>query len=681
MHTFEPLKPPRYAIDIETRSGASLPDVGIYRYAEDPSTRISLLGVTDLLTGDTQIVQDLDEVKDILQKIATGEECMVAHNAAFDATLLWYKYLEPVFGAPPEAIFRAWDTQDFTRIRNEIPSKSGLISLEKAAEFYCGVKKDVEGAALTKLVCRTYPTEAEAKSQLKKAQKIVPEASLKDVGNGYEIVNTMERESEYCATDVAVVVELYEKLNYCGDNNPILGSYAPFHREEQYLTNKMNFWGVTMDVELLKEIQRRGELYVEKAIEAHILITGYKPSQAVRNIDWLTKKLVPLGVPKVKSYTTGKMIYSTGAKGLNQHLNDLGDKDPALSAELLKIMVLKNNTWKRVIKALNTVDDNNRLRGSLVHYGAGATGRWTSVGFQLQNIPRPTLRKDKLDELMALPADFTDFSEATNLMKSALRPCVVTPPGKTFFISDYAQIELRMSFYLTGQMEALRTLVHEDLYIDYAKIIYPGVEILKKGDERQFAKSVILAGQYGAGTARLLQSYIEVKGAVPDVDMTMVHIKFHERFPGFKVAHQEYTDMLEAALPVGKLIVPLSSGRNLIYDNLTVEFVENSTTGRVSRIIKSNGRKIYGPMIFQNVCQAESKDILALKAIMFYRDNPEFQPAFLVHDENVAETDENYILAEAEAKWDAAAADQIEKIWPGFLLNSESHLSKYYYKF
>ena len=679
---FEPLKPPRYAVDIETRSTEDLTVVGLYKYAENENTYISLIGVTDLVTGDKIVTSNLEEVAVPLGAIASGKECMVAHNSRFDATMLYYKYFKPVLGAPPEAVFQAWDTQDFVKIRNELPSKSGFIKLANAAEFYCSQPKDLEGGALTKLVCQIYPDEGSCVSALKKVQKIVPSATIEKVDSGWEIRGTEEREKEYCEIDVALVVELFKKLSYTDeDNNFILKSYAATHREEQYLTNQMNFYGVSMDMELLQKIKERGEAYKAAAVDAHVEITGFTPTQSARNIGWLSERLTPHGVPKTKSKTTGKMNHYTGSDALNSHIMHLGDKDPELSAQMFKMMTLKNNTWKRVEKALASVDTNHRLRGSLNHYGAQSTGRWTSAGFQLQNIPRPVMSKEKLDEYLTKPIPENDFSLSCDIIKSALRPCVVAPKGKNFFISDYAQIELRMSLDLTGQFEELQKLVYEDLYIDYATVIYPRVEIKKKGDERQFAKSVILAGQYGASEACLLLSYIADKGKLPDVDMGMVHSKFHSRFPAFKVHHKKYSDMLNAALPSGRLVVPLRSGRCLIYDNLTVEYEECPFTGHVRKIIKSNGRKIYGPMIFQNVCQAESKDILAIKAIEFYKENKECLPAFLVHDENVAEVDDSIPLAELEAKWNAAGSKRIQEIWPDFLLDSESHLSKYYYKF
>lgn len=126
----------------------------------------------------------------------------------------------------------------------------------------------------------------------------------------------------------------------------------------------------------------------------------------------------------------------------------MADPDlPSAVKELLAIRLQASTTSTSKYKSLmKGVSSDGRLRGTLQFCGASRTGRWAGRLFQPQNLPRPSLEQDQIDEgIEALKAGCADllFDNIMELTSSALRGCIMAPEGKKLVVSDLSNIEGR----------------------------------------------------------------------------------------------------------------------------------------------------------------------------------------------------------------------------------------------
>ena len=85
--------------------------------------------------------------------------------------------------------------------------------------------------------------------------------------------------------------------------------------------------------------------------------------------------------------------------------------------------------------------------------GATRTGRWAGRLFQPQNLPRPTLKQPVIDAgIAALKAGCAHLitDNVMELTSSAIRSCIVAPPGKKLVVADLANIEGRVQAWQSG---------------------------------------------------------------------------------------------------------------------------------------------------------------------------------------------------------------------------------------
>jgi DNA polymerase len=123
--------------------------------------------------------------------------------------------------------------------------------------------------------------------------------------------------------------------------------------------------------------------------------------------------------------------------------------------ELLAIRLQASTTSTSKYKSLmKGVSSDGRLRGTLQFCGASRTGRWAGRLFQPQNLPRPSLEQEQIDEgIEALKAGCADllFDNIMELTSSALRGCIMAPEGKKLVVSDLSNIEGRKLAWLAGE--------------------------------------------------------------------------------------------------------------------------------------------------------------------------------------------------------------------------------------
>jgi DNA polymerase len=224
------------------------------------------------------------------------------------------------------------------------------------------------------------------------------------------------------------------KWNYKG------AELALWHRDQQ-----INDRGVCMDVQLALEAVDLEQKRLAKRTQ--VMTDG--EVQAATQRDALIKHIV-------ESY--GVELPDMQRSTLERRM---ADPDlPSAVKELLAIRLQASTTSTSKYKSLmKGVSSDGRLRGTLQFCGASRTGRWAGRLFQPQNLPRPSLEQDQIDEgIEALKAGCADllFDNIMELTSSALRGCIMAPEGKKLVVSDLSNIEGRKLAWLAGAVEAGR---------------------------------------------------------------------------------------------------------------------------------------------------------------------------------------------------------------------------------
>ncbi len=345
----------------------------------------------------------------LYEAIADPETLLYFHNSHFDRTVL--RYAMPRLAPPVER----WRDTMVQALAHGLPGSLGTLRILGVPQDKA---KDKEGKALIQLFCKPRPKN----SKLRRAtSKTHPEEWRRFVA--------------YAGLDIEAMREVYKRLpkwNYQGTE------LALWHRDQQ-----INDRGVCMDMQLARaaieavdQEQKRLAKRTQEMTDGEV--------QAATQRDALIKHIVEsygVELPDMQRSTLERRI---------------ADPDlPSAVKELLAIRLQASTTSTSKYKALmKGVSHDGRLRGTLQFCGASRTGRWAGRLFQPQNLPRPSLKQEQIDEgIEALKAGCADllFDNIMELTSSALRGCIIAPTGKKLVVSDLSNIEGRMLSWLAGE--------------------------------------------------------------------------------------------------------------------------------------------------------------------------------------------------------------------------------------
>lgn len=384
---------------------------------------------------------------------------------------------------------------------------------------------------------------------------------------------------------------------------------------------------------------------------------------------------------------------------------------PARDVLLLR-QALSNTSVRKYSKLLSCVCTDGRVRGTLQYYGASRTGRWAGRLFQPQNLPRPSRSTEDVDRgTEAIRQGVADLVEDNPLQaaKDSIRGALIADSGRKLVVADLANIEGRVAAWLAGEdwkikaFEAYDKGQGPDIYkLAYSRAFNVPVEAVGKS-ERQVGKVMELALGYGGGVhafttfatlygmdldamaagrvaalpenilcrARENLDYAKRTGRVGGMkDDTYVFcetIKLlwrnaHPAISGFwSVCEQAFSASLGngGVFPMGALcqahsqghavVLRLPSGRALVYwragrgkDGLVYHGADPKN-GKYARL------GTYGGKLFENLCQAVARDVLAVG--MARLEDAGYNLVLTVHDEVICEVPdtERYTVGEVTA--------------------------------
>ena len=143
----------------------------------------------------------------------------------------------------------------------------------------------------------------------------------------------------------------------------------------------------------------------------------------------------------------------------------------------------------------------HRVRGSYVFNGA-LTGRYSSWGLQLHNMPRKTASLEVLEAVRNEERPLAPYCNGTPVAKvlpQLLRPSLVAEEGNLLVWGDWSAIEARVLPWLANSRGSRKILAQFaagiDIYVELAKEIFHTSEV--SDEQRQAAKIAVLSLGYG----------------------------------------------------------------------------------------------------------------------------------------------------------------------------------------
>ncbi len=707
-------------LDFETQSAADLRKVGGRCYAEDPSTRV--LTAVALIDGvyhcwvPNYITEEKIDPADLwLEEWGEQVYAIQIHtDATYPAEMMHRDRLyiaHNAYGFDKHVMAEVcghrltWlDTLCLARIAG-LPG--GLDRISQSLDLG---RKDAGGKLLLKL---------------SKAERGYP----------YCPIGTLTAVLRYNLQDVRLLSLVWDRLDDLEVEIDVIEAHVA-----------INDRGVAVDTDLIEQIVEISEESVGRAAaEIERLTGGTLSLENLRSTKQVTEWLATKGVKIQQWDSHNKTWKSTLRKDVvEQALANpwtmVEGTNPiqaakAIDPAVFDVLRLRGQalriTGAKLERAEMRVGRDGRIR-DLFQYHAAHTGRWSSTGVQVHNLPRPKKGVDLVGLLNSFYSGEWTESNRYDLCKSyvksgvvddalaaLVRPVLVPAPGKCFAIADYSAIECRGLAWIAGQEDLLETLAAGgDVYKQMAsKIFGVPVEDVSK-DQRQVGKVTILGSGYGM-SAEKFNLYVGLMGIDLGASGTTAEAcvdTFRNSYP--KIAGYPagvingrvyrrggiWDQLIKAALAAvdqggvhyagkcrfevirGNLVVTLPSGRRLSYFNarieeripgyaytLGLELVPKSTLLYDS---PTGERSLYGGKITENIVQAICRDLLACAIVECERSD---LPIVLhVHDEIVAE------VPEESGRDDLHRLASIMRNPPawadGFPVNVEGYLAPCYLK-
>lgn len=608
-------------MDMETQSAVNLKSIGARAYLRHSTTR--LLSAVFQIDGKlhawaiksrvpkfydprvpdctVHVQEDCPEI--VRQEIASGAT-FVAHNAEQFDSIAWERFVP---GQQP-----SWyDTQPCCRAAG-IPA-----SIDKLGEFLLGKGKENKEAGQLLFT---------AKQRGGKIVYPVGTPALWDMFLRYNI------------QDVIILAAAFDYTRDFGESDVLAAHSA------------INAKGIPVDLKLAAVIRDLWIQFQKQAKDEVAELTGGELNEDnIRSI------------PKMKAWLRkqGLDIPSLERKQLEALIEDpdgfFGDTDSPAVAKVLSVILARQHACRatvgKVTRVFTAADDDGRIRGVHVAYGAG-TGRFSSKEFQCHNMARGMARLDveKLIRqyhktgtitLADITAEAEKAKEAWQLgdptgdaLVTLMRPIIRNPDGK-FVILDFARVEAVCVAWLSNAENALA--IYRDpakcIYCEQASAVYGRTITKANKDERGLGKIMILGLGYGMGANRFA---VACKYNKPSVDLAAIGVTaeqcvktFRETFADVPATWRAYERACYLALEGhvvrqnkctfakdGRfMLIALPSGREMRYRNARVEKRVPRWGGPPRDTLLYDGqvpgKELYGGKIMENIAQGTCRDLLA----------------------------------------------------------------------
>jgi DNA polymerase len=416
--------------------------------------------------------------------------------------------------------------------------------------------------------------------------------------------------------------------------------------EDYHFTERLNDRGVKIDVGLVRRLVWRA-VEASEELDREIRERTGGAVQRVTNVAQLKQWVYD---------ETGVVLETLRKEDMDDLVGEANRR--GLPKHVVRVLKLRQEGGKssnsKLLKALARVSRDGRLRGEFVYHGA-STGRYTSMGVQLQNLIRDCL-KDFDREIAEL--DTFTLTQIT----LAIRGCFIPDAGHVFVDADYNAIEARGVAWLAGCKKLVRIFAEDgDPYCEMASVIYRFAVTAQNEWERFVGKQTILGCGYGMGAQKFYDQC--VKFGKP-VDMETAERSVSAYREEYWEIPELWRDMERAAVAAvkepgrsfsipnglvtfrvahGYLQMRLPSGRRLFYKDPLI--IRRKKFGRMQDTLTFMGihpktkqwarETTWGGTLTENAVQAIARDLLfrAMKRL----DREQIPIVLSVHDQVISE--------------------------------------------
>lgn len=427
---------------------------GVHRYAEEVEITLFSWAIDDGPVSVWDVTAEPTPPDGLLDALDDESVEVWAHNSAFDRTVL--RHHLPRMCPPLER----WRDTMVQAYAHSLPGALG--DLCTVLGMPADKAKDKEGKALVRLFCMP---NLKGESNTRETH---PEQWAKFIA--------------YAGQDIVAMREAHKRMpkwNYPNNASEV----ALWH-----LDQRINDRGLCIDMDLAHAAVRAVEKAQKKLARRTVDLTDGQVQTATQRDAMLAHILEAYGVD----------LPDLQASTLERRINDASLPLPLRELLAVRLQASTTSTAKYNTLIRSTSSD-GRLRGTLQFCGAGRTGRWAGRLFQPQNLPRPVLDQDDIEQgIEALKADAADlvYSNVMELTSSALRGAIVAPHGKKLVVADLSNIEGRDQAWLAGEtwklkaFEAFDTVLTKtgqwltgaELKAAYLRHEYPDLELDSKGE-------------------------------------------------------------------------------------------------------------------------------------------------------------------------------------------------------
>lgn len=645
-------------IDLETYSDVPITH-GTHRYAERAEVMLFAWAIDDAPVRVEDLTATGGKLSDELLDALRSDAEIWAHNSHFDRTVLLqrhdtYEVCQPQF----------WRDTMVQALAHGLPGALGQlcdilgVPTDKA--------KDKAGKALIQLFCKPRPATAKIKRATRDTHPI-----------------EWRRFIEYAALDIDAMREVHRRLprwNYAGNE------LALWH-----LDQRVNDRGVAIDLDLAEATVRAVDLAQAGLSKRTWQLTNGEVQAATQRDAMLTHVLEEYGVdlPDMQMATLERRIADTDLPAGLRELLQIRLQASTTSTSKYKTLMRGTSSDGRLRGLLQFCGASRT--------GRWAGRLWQPQNLPRPTLKQEQIDFG-IEALKANCADLL-FDNVMQLTSSAIRGCIVAPKGKKLVVADLSNIEGRDQAWLAGEQWKLRAFrdfdagVGPDLYkLSYSKSfgVTPDdvtheqrqigkVQELALGYEGGVGAFVTFAAAYGIdldelaakaaayipgnvwGQAHIMLDWHRKKGRDPVKALGLSErawltcesfkLSWRDAHPAIAAMWKELDEIVRCAidnpgntfychaLKVRRdgawLRIVLPSGRAVCYPSPAI------TDGRITYMgVNQYSRKwcrlqTYGGKIFENVCQAVARDVMAhnMPAI----EAAGYQIVLTVHDETICE--------------------------------------------
>lgn len=646
-------------IDIETRCDLDVGDVGVYRYAEDPTFSIILFayswddGATVVIDTSTDEYPGESIPADVWLALTDPTVQKIAHNANFEIVCIG-----TFFGL--ELNTRQWFCTMIAAAYLGLPL--GLDKLSQVLKLT--EQKDAKGKALITYFCKPCRPTKKNKGRTQNLPEHDPEK--------------WEAFKEYNAQDVRTEQEVYKYISR-------FPGLPEREREYWVLDQIINATGITVDRE-----------FIEAAIDANAQFISEVRGEIVS----LTGVDNPNSLPQLKGWLREELGYEVPSMAADYIADAIdGGMIPDHVRRLFELRQYASNTSiSKYDTILAYACEDSRIRGLLQYYGANRTGRFAGRGPQIQNLKR-TLKKGILTAREAVRKGVADllYDNLPDIISRLTRTALVAADGCSLVVSDFSAIEARVLAWEAGEDWVLDVfnshgLIYEataanmfNVPLDQVKAMglrpkgkvatlalgYQGASgaliamgALREGLDEAELPAIVNA--WRSANPKIVKFWREVEQAAKHVITKKTSYILRKPYCSIRFSYDR-----------GYLFIELPSGRRLAYYGAAVE------KGRITFWGLDQVKKLwckmttYGGSLVENITQAVARDCLCDAMWRLYYDEL-IKILMHIHDEIVSEAPDD------EAEEILERMNNIMSVgapWAGGLpLAGDGYISKYYKK-